>query len=502
MRFLPILPLLFCVSAPALAQPKPAARQLVEQALAAQGGAQPLRDLRSVRLHAMVHRNSLEQSLRPEGPWFENFGDEVQTRRFDSPALRVRGRNRGFLATWWADKPDWASETTLVTGGAALELAGDAWVPASQASVELAEESLALGPERALLTALAAPDLVVAPQVMLNGYRVDRLRFRWNGAPVSLYLQPQSHMPLAVEVVRHRIFDLYLNPWGDVKTRVEWGGWTVEAGGVRYPRLWNVTINGQVERTVMIDQVELNPVIDAATLAAPEAVLAKAKAARRPAAAIGFSTSRSVDVAPGVTLVQGAWNVVKVVQPGGVYVIEGPISNEFSAGAIAYATAGGRKLLGVISTSDSWPHIGGLREYVSRGVPITALDLNLPILKRLFASPHLEVPDALARKPVRAQITSVAAPVTIGSGTQAMRVIPLRTATGERQMAIYWPAHRLLYTSDILTAKDGTLWLPQYRDEIASVIEREKLDVETVFGMHYVPVKWTELRTMRTWESN
>ena len=71
-----------------------------------------------------------------------------------------------------------------------------------------------------------------------------------------------------------------------------------------------------------------------------------------------------------------------------------------------------------------------------------------------------------------------------------MRLIPLRTVTGERQMLVYWPAHRLLYTRDIFSLDGDAVWLPQYRDEVASAIAREGLDVRTAFGMHYPPTPW------------
>lgn len=483
-------------ASPVRAQTTPA-HQRVEQALRAQGGKDALRGIRDVRLHAMVHRNALEQSVRPEGPWFENFGDEVQVRRLDAGALRIEACNRGFAASWWGDKPDWSSTTSLVTRGGAFVQRDEGLVPARQAEVELAEESLALGPERALLTALAAPDLAIGPAVNFHGYQAASVGFRWRGAPVRLLLQPGSHMPLGIEIVRPRPLDLFLDPWGDVTTRIEWGGWTVEPNGVRYPRSWSLAINGQVERTVMIDRVEFNPSLDEAAFAISAELADKARAARRPVAAIAFSAAKAIEVVPGITVMPGPWYVAEVRTAEGVWVVEGPISNAYSAGVIAHVAQRGGKLLGVITTSDSWPHIGGLREYVARGVPVTALDLNRPILERLFASPHDQQPDALARRPVRAKIGTVTRPLTLGTGDNAMRLIPIRTVTGERQMAIYWPAHRLLYTSDILSPSSRGIWLPQYRDEVASLIAREGLDVETVFGMHYSPIKWAEVLALK-----
>jgi hypothetical protein len=477
------------------APPPHDAQAIVRQAIDAEGGAAALRAMAIVRLHEMVRREALEQSIRPEGPYFENYSDTIETRRFATPALRTEARSRGYSSDWWI-RAEWAKSTALATGGAALVLHAGAMVPTSQDAADEAEASLALGPERALLTAEAAPDLTLDPPAMLHGYAHEVLSFHWQGAPVRIFIEPISHMPTAVEITRSRPMNVFWAPWGDVATRVEWEGWTAEPNGVRYPRRWLVTSNGRVERSVMIDQIDINPEVAAGALDAPAALIAKARAARRPIEALPFPAGKGEAIASGVTQFRGAWNTIEVSVPGGVYIVEGPISNLYSKGAIAHARSGGRKLLGVITTSDSWPHIGGLREYVAQGVPVIALDLNQPILKRLFDSPHMQTPDDLARNPRRPVLELVDAPRTIGSGASAMRLIPLRTVSGERQMAIYWPAQRLLYTSDIMAVQPDGLWLPEYRDEIADVIAREKLNVETVFGMHYAPTQWAMVRTM------
>ena len=200
-------------------------------------------------------------------------------------------------------------------------------------------------------------------------------------------------------------------------------------------------------------------------------------------------------VAPGVTLYVGPWNVTEIVHPGGVYVVEAPISSGYSRGVMEHVAKQG-PVLGVISTSDAWPHVGGLRQYAAAGTPIYALDLNAPLIGRILAAPFDTRPDDLARQPRAAHLRLISNPTTIGRGADAFRILPFRSATGERQMALYWPAHRLLYTSDLIAVQSNGLWLPQGRDEVAGLIAREVLDVESVFGMHYGPVAWADVLEM------
>src|ERR1700752_2147532 len=98
----------------------------------------------------------------------------------------------------------------------------------------------------------------------------------------------------------------------------------------------------------------------------------------------------------------------------------------------------------VITTSDSWPHIAGVREAVAQGITVYALDLNAPILQRLLAAPHESRPDDFQRHPRAPHFVFVTNPTEVGTGENALAIYPYRTATAERQMMVYLPARRLL----------------------------------------------------------
>ena len=153
----------------------------------------------------------------------------------------------------------------------------------------------------------------------------------------------------------------------------------------------------------------------------------------------------------------GRFGIVAVKQDDGVVIIEAPLSSEYSGQAIADAQKrfGGAPVKAVITTSDAWPHIGGIREYVARGIPIYALDLNVPILTRLIAAKYESSPDSLAATPRPATLRAVTGKTSLGSGASRLEVYPFRSATGERQMMIYWPAYRLLSTQRSLHHPEG-----------------------------------------------
>ncbi len=147
----------------------------------------------------------------------------------------------------------------------------------------------------------------------------------------------------------------------------------------------------------------------------------------------------------------------------------------------------------VLSTSDSWPHAGGVRYDIAQGIPIYILDLNQPLLDRIVAAPHTIDPDALQSSRKSPDWKIVAGKVEIGAGANRMQLFPLRGAATERQYMVYFPEHRLLYASDtlVINADQHTFYDPELMHEVAQAVEREHLVVDTVYAMHQLPVPWS-----------
>jgi hypothetical protein len=103
-----------------------------------------------------------------------------------------------------------------------------------------------------------------------------------------------------------------------------------------------------------------------------------------------FHLGQTRELAPGVTLFLGSWNASVIKQDDGLLMIECPLSSSYAAGLLGEAKERnpGSRIVGVLSTSDSWPHVGGIREVVSEDIPVYILDLNRPLLDRFLKAPH------------------------------------------------------------------------------------------------------------------
>jgi hypothetical protein len=393
-----------------------------------------------------------------------------------------------------------SDQTMLVDGGVAGVRSGSDWQYAGGSLIQFAQERVALGPERLLITAQAARDLRALPDIELHGSVYHVVAFTWQGAPCKLTINARTNLIWSVAWTRAYPYYIFYNAWGDVPTTLTFNEWSLEPNGVHYPREWTYERLGLPDEQFSIISLNFNGV-DEASLDLPPALLSAHAGKVRPIDAIPFPKDATTTLAPGIVLVQGSWNVGFVRQGDGVVVIEAPISPAYAKQAFAFATAYFRlPVKAVVTTSDSWPHLAGVRQAVAESIPVYALDLNLPILKRLLAAPHAQHADDLARSPKKADFISITTPLTVGAGANELEIVPYRTATGERQMMIDFPHVHLLYTSDLFApddvAADGTIrsWFtPQYLDEAIATVQRYGLQPKTIWGMHYGPVPYSSI---------
>jgi hypothetical protein len=192
----------------------------------------------------------------------------------------------------------------------------------------------------------------------------------------------------------------------------------------------------------------------------------------------------------------GRWNVGIVEQDDGVVVLDAPLSSGYSARVLdkIQALFPGKRVKAVVTTSTAYPHFGGLREYVARGIPVYATDVNTAIVERLVRAPHRLTPDALARAPRALQLTPVRGRLALGHGRNALELIPVRRESGDRMLIVYIPDAHLLYASDLVQrAPNGVFFGPDLLEDLHAVATREQLAVDRVFGFHVGETLWRDI---------
>jgi glyoxylase-like metal-dependent hydrolase (beta-lactamase superfamily II) len=469
----------------------------LDAALAAMGGRTRLEALRSVSSEGYGSEHALEQSERPEGPWIAGVSEFSEV--FDVHGNRLARTETAHNTLAPSAQPS----TTLVAGGVAARPLGDRVVPLPETFRRPLVERMELGPERLLLTAARTPadELTLDGPVLFQGVPHVRVGFSWGDLHAAIVLNTRTALPSAVELVGAYPDDSMLGVWGDMTRRIEYSYWTLESGGLRYPRQWNVYENGQQRAMRTVTALELDVAVDEATFAPLADVAAPpADAAPQPTrrTLTPFDVEEPVELAPGIVQVRSWWNTVLVDQGDAVVIIEGALSSEYSERILELvAQRFARPVRAVINTSDAWPHIGGLRAYVAHGIPVLTHPLNRPLLERLFTAPYATNPDLLQRRPRPAQTRGVGEALQLGSGANRLVVAPVGGEWSERMLMVYFPEHELLYGSDLVFPPNPpyseTYFMPIYLDELATAARREGFAPRRVIAMHAAPVAWTEI---------
>jgi hypothetical protein len=469
------------------------AKACVAAAMAAMGGQQTLEALSSAQLELIDQTALVEQSYR-QAPFITSYDRVTQTVDFKTDRVGADFRS------WWPEAdPDMASaESTgkLVATPTGAIIRGDkADTPGPLSAIDAAAARLALGPERLLLTAWSANDLHYAADETIRGTPHTTVAFTWNGVPVRVLLNPFNHLPDAMESTR--TFNDFWFAWGDVRQRVYFDNWKLIARVV-YPTNWVEERNDIPWKSTQVLAAKFNLPIDPAALAMDSDAATKSAAGKgwnRP-----FDGAAPVMLAPGVDFYAGAWNVTVIEQPDGLVILEAPISPAFTSAVLAKARADhpGVPVKAVLSSSDSWPHMAGVREAVAQKLPVYILDLNRPLLERLVAAPHSRKPDDLETHPQAADWRIVSGTQALGAGPNRIVLYPIRGASTERQYMVYLPERRLLYASDTLVIDQDkhALYDPELMREVAQAVARENLAVDTVFAMHEGPTPWSEVKRL------
>jgi len=460
------------------------------------GGQARLRGVEAIDYTALGTRMMVEQSERPSGPYFFDHFRVHEIRDLTSARTRIEQADEGYAADrWWLQQETADTSTTVINGDVAANLDAGRYSYGGGYLVQANEEQFAFAPERLLLTAMAAPDLHALPDAYLHGIAHHVLAFTWQKAPCRLFINADTNLPWKIQWTRPYPYQTFLNAWGDVTTSITYNAWTLEPYGITYPREWTYERVGLPDEQIAIVQLHINPAISDGALTIPPAIFAEHHGKLRKISAIPLGHHGSgppVELAPGILQYPGGWNVEFVKQDDGIVIIEAPWSPAYAQRAFDAARQRyGLKIKAVITTSDSWPHIAGVRQAVARDIPIYALDLNQAILTRLVRAPHTMDPDQLAMHPRSPKFRFVSKPRMLGAGANRLLIVPYRTATGERQMMVYFPEHQLLYTSDLFAPDGNGGWFtPEYLQEMLSAVAREKLKVRTIFGMHYPPTPY------------
>lgn len=440
-------------------------RQLIERSATAIGGLDKLQAVTAVRTveEGIEYFNSVGDPRDMPGALAESV---TSLRRFAPAGLRQTTVFHLAMLNAPISQTIVASDSVVSHGGVAA---------ASTFDASQVQETAALTPDRILLTALAAPDLRADRDSVIDGRNHHVVAFRWANAHVRLAIDAATGFPDVARLVRAYPTYMFWSLWRDITFDTQWSGWSLEANGVWYPRQRLVTFNGQPFRRFVVTAIDVAPVAPADSFAIADSARSQFTKIAKADTAMPEPTLTPVTLADGVVLFKGHYQSALVRESDGLVILDASQSDAKSRAVLAAAARlfPGVPISAVVTTSSAWMQIGGVREYANHGIPIYALDVNAPRVRALTAR----------------AIRVIHAPMTLGTGANALRLLPTPSA----DLLVYWPARHWLYASDMILPQN---FEPNYNAARAATLRRTIADlgitVDSVFAFHLPLAAWTE----------
>ena len=461
------------------------ARQVVRDAIAAQGGETALRALSVVRIRGIEESFGIGYSPDVDHP---RMGLYIFDELRDVRTLRER-------RTFQVGAP---SINDMVAMRVVMSDSVGAWGrpdtvlgPAPAPYINLRRDELALGPERLLLMLLDAADLRAAGDTTIQG--VPHQVVSIHNGNLRVYLSTVTHLPTLMDVYGPIPDDAEWDVWGDVHSRTWLSSWSLEQGGIRYPRTWTTERAGHLFDKVSVFSIDPHPVAPADSFAISDGV--RAKYVMHPPMVLGNGRGQPIEMADGITWIPGRWATMVVRQLTGIVVIDSPYGSEYSACVLdevrrRYPDEAVRAL---VVTDFMWAHLGGVREYVAHKVPVYANARNESILRAVTSAKHAIHPDALSTIEQQLIFHPVAGVQQIGEGPNRIELIPVDVAGadyGRKIIVAYFPNRHILWSSDLYSPGGEVNFAMQNASELAALIAQRGLAVDTIVGSHLRPTAW------------
>jgi hypothetical protein len=216
------------LSAPTLPQaPDPAAKAVVDTALARMGGAEAVARVQRVRREMLTtwQRTSFRDEPYADAPSFELHTD-----------IRDYGLNAWKNTRKFGFGPTTQQIVDIVNDTVAIrQLPNGVWGSLSIAYVDERRELFAIAPERILLAARDAADLKLGRDTTIDGLPVARVTATVDRFAMTIFVRRGDGLPAMARFKAAQPNDFGLLEWGPMEVETWYSRWSRTAAGVALP---------------------------------------------------------------------------------------------------------------------------------------------------------------------------------------------------------------------------------------------------------------------------
>ncbi len=142
----------------------------------------------------------------------------------------------------------------------------------------------------------------------------------------------------------------------------------------------------------------------------------------------------------------------------------------------------------LVVTDLAWPHIGGMRYWVSRGATVISHSASKQFIERVVNRKWILQPDELQQHP--AKLKFVAADQLVSMANNQLQIFPINGIGSEGALACYLPADQLLWASDYIQTVSSA---SAYAKEVIDAVNREKLKPLKMVAQHVGLTDWQQV---------
>ena len=411
----------------------PPERQPVDHAVAALGGADRVRALRTLVQEGEGLHYYLGQDVRPHASG-QTFKVTEYRRVVDLANRRARTeltRTPTFLY-FQGQQPQ--RQVQGVDGEIGFNIGGNG--NANRVNDTTAQERLLEFYHHpiTLLQAALAPGGSITAMPESGGQRVARITLSGNR---------NFDLTLDANGLPTRIATLTAHPnLGDIVLSTEFANYT-DVNGVRLPSRITTKVDDFTTGEINLTSQRTDEAVDAA---APGSA-ASAQPVRPPQPVVVAE-----DVAPGVWRLAGQSHHSALIEfQDYLLLVDAPQSEARALAVIAKARElrPGKPLTTLVTTHHHFDHSAGVRAAIAEGLTVITHEGNREFFSEIAKRPHTIVPDALAKNPREARITTVKDEMTIEDASRRLVLYHVAAHQHSETMLVgYLPRERVLIEVD------------------------------------------------------
>lgn len=338
-------------------------------------------------------------------------------------------------------------------------------------------------PEGILRMALTRPEsLQSLGRVRVAGREQDVISFADPlGTSVFAYFDSKSHLMTRVEVLRdHPVA-------GDASVETLFSDYRA-VGAVKLPFRYLDRLAGVPAREQEMAGIAINRAPPEDRFQPPRKFIA---VERDP------ETPQLQKVSDTLYLIRGAYNVMVSLFPSHVVIFEAPMNDAFALQILRMvrSIAPGKPIRYAVASHFHSDHIGGVRTFVSEGIPILTTPDAKEVIGRALQVGHSMRPDSFSRRPGIPVIETVTQQRVLDEGTVRACLYDVGPAPHVNQiLAAYFPDEKLLFVADLLDVLTDKLVIAGVDAEpLHRKILELGLEVDRFVPVHGTPISGEEL---------